>query len=459
MNGNQIVNAYDAAGRKLYSKTYTFLQQLAQPVTQVLQLEPDPRHIEQITTVYNGNVTSTNRFGELAGYGTPQIHTIYNTEGYVMRQIYLRSYRQEYDYYYYRRDHLGNNVALWDATNDTTVQRTFYYASGLPMSCSTGQSAQSRKYNGKEYVEDHGFDVYDYGFRGYYATIGRFTSIDPLAEQTPWQSPYVYANNNFVNNIDYWGLAAGVSGSGGVYTTSDPDKIAALLEHLSKNNSLDGFDLSDWESGFGSAKWWIDETNGTFLFTYVTNGGGGGGIMDGGTRIDDWDIINVTLPIPSAHCLSLLGDMIYSKKSDWHSIYELGNGFLSTAYGIKGNITCNELYWIGKNGKFYTRDLRFKQGGWANSYKVAISHVQHFRNVGKVLSVGSIIVEGICIKDNKNLQASNVINICLTIGSFTGVGALVAAGYFVSDLLVQAMTKQSINEHIDNFIGKPLLEW
>ncbi|MCI7575536.1 MAG: hypothetical protein MSS82_01955 [Bacteroidales bacterium] len=152
MNGNQIVNVYDAAGRKLYSKTYTFLQQLAQPVTQVLQLEPAPRHIEQITTVYNGNVTSTNRFGELAGYGTPQIHTIYNTEGYVMRQIYLRSYRQEYDYYYYRRGHLGNNVAVWNATEDSTMQRTFYYAIGLPMSCSTGPSTQSRKYNGKDYI-------------------------------------------------------------------------------------------------------------------------------------------------------------------------------------------------------------------------------------------------------------------------------------------------------------------
>lgn len=62
------------------------------------------------------------------------------------------SQRQEYDYYYYRRDHLGNNVVLWDATNDTTVQRTFYYASGLPMSCSTGQSIQSRKYTGKDYI-------------------------------------------------------------------------------------------------------------------------------------------------------------------------------------------------------------------------------------------------------------------------------------------------------------------
>lgn len=109
---------------------------------------------------------------------------------------------------YYRRDHLGSNVAVWDATADSTVQRTIYYASGLPMRESTGQEVQTRKYNGKEYVEDHGFDVYDYGFRGYYATIGRFTSIDPLAEQTPWQSPYVYANNNFINNVDYWGLFA-----------------------------------------------------------------------------------------------------------------------------------------------------------------------------------------------------------------------------------------------------------
>ena len=48
-------------------------------------------------------------------------------------------------------------------------------------------------------------NTYDYGFRGYYATIGRFTSIDPLAEQTPWQSPYAYAGNNIINNIDWMG--------------------------------------------------------------------------------------------------------------------------------------------------------------------------------------------------------------------------------------------------------------
>lgn len=62
------------------------------------------------------------------------------------------------------------------------------------------------KYNGKPYEEMEGFDVFDYGFRGYYATIMRFTSIDPLAEQTPWQSPYAYAANNPICKIDWMGL-------------------------------------------------------------------------------------------------------------------------------------------------------------------------------------------------------------------------------------------------------------
>ncbi len=108
--------------------------------------------------------------------------------------------------YYYHRDHLGNNCAVWDATNNSIAQRTWYYAGGTPMPVSTAQGIQPYKYNGKEYVEAHGYDAYDYGFRGYYATIGRFTSIDPLTERTPWQSPYIYANNNWINLIDYAGL-------------------------------------------------------------------------------------------------------------------------------------------------------------------------------------------------------------------------------------------------------------
>ena len=105
-------------------------------------------------------------------------------------------------YNYYRRDHLGNNCAVWDATNDTTLQQTVYYASGLPMSVSSGQSTQPYKYNGKEFIEMHGYDTYDYGFRGYYAAVGRFTTVDPLAEKYYGISPYVYCAGNPVRFID-----------------------------------------------------------------------------------------------------------------------------------------------------------------------------------------------------------------------------------------------------------------
>lgn len=104
--------------------------------------------------------------------------------------------------FYYRRDHLGSNVAVWDATADSTVQRTLYYASGLPMRESKGQEVQTRKYNGKEYHEIYGLNEYDYGFRGYYATIGRLSIIDPLAEKYPHISPYAYCANNPILFID-----------------------------------------------------------------------------------------------------------------------------------------------------------------------------------------------------------------------------------------------------------------
>lgn len=51
----------------------------------------------------------------------------------------------------------------------------------------------------------HGYDMYDYGARGMYPAIMRFTTPDPLAEKKPWISPYVYCSDNPVNRIDIEG--------------------------------------------------------------------------------------------------------------------------------------------------------------------------------------------------------------------------------------------------------------
>lgn len=118
-------------------------------------------------------------------------------------------YYTDSTYYHFIKDHLGNVCAVVNSIADTTIQSTLYYASGVPMAQSANRDEQPYLYNGKEFIEAHGLSTYDYGFRGYYAPIGRFTSIDPLAEQTPWQSPYVYANNDFINKIDFMGLSGG----------------------------------------------------------------------------------------------------------------------------------------------------------------------------------------------------------------------------------------------------------
>ena len=146
-------------------------------------------------------------------------------------------------------------MLLYKQYGDFVVQRTNYYPSGVPMAQSTGQSVQPLKYNAHEYIETHGYDTYDYGFRGYYATIGRFTSIDPLCERPPWQSPYAYANNKWINQIDILGLA------GVKYVLSGLQKRGYIV--IDKNGDFIGgvndSDLSIYLSDDGN---WQEE-NGT----------------------------------------------------------------------------------------------------------------------------------------------------------------------------------------------------
>jgi len=48
----------------------------------------------------------------------------------------------------------------------------------------------------------------DYGFRKYNPIIGRFLSVDPLAESYPELTPYLFASNAPIQAIDLDGLEA-----------------------------------------------------------------------------------------------------------------------------------------------------------------------------------------------------------------------------------------------------------
>jgi RHS repeat-associated protein len=58
------------------------------------------------------------------------------------------------------------------------------------------------KYNGKEYQDELGLNVYDYGARNYMPDLGRFANIDRMAEKFDSMTPFQYAGNNPIYFID-----------------------------------------------------------------------------------------------------------------------------------------------------------------------------------------------------------------------------------------------------------------
>jgi RHS repeat-associated protein len=193
-NGNQIKNKYDASGRKLSADYYTLATGIVVPINTTYNLENRWDLISTLTGTVNIDNFEYSTSNDQGDYQI-DLEKVYNAEGYVQNIL-------APVYYYFRKDHLGNNREVWCANTNTTVQRTEYYASGLPWNEGIGASVQRKKYNGKEFVEMHGYDTYDYGDRGYYPAIMRWCSIDKKAELYYSVSPYVYSLNDPVNAID-----------------------------------------------------------------------------------------------------------------------------------------------------------------------------------------------------------------------------------------------------------------
>ena len=109
-----------------------------------------------------------------------------------------------FNYYFFIKDHLGNNRVVADK-NGTVAQITNYYPFGMShaeVPARNDQHKQPYKFNGKELDRMFGLDTYDYSARMYSPAIGRFMTMDPLAEKYYSISPYAYCANNPILYVD-----------------------------------------------------------------------------------------------------------------------------------------------------------------------------------------------------------------------------------------------------------------
>ncbi len=128
---------------------------------------------------------------------------------------------------------------------------TFATCKGYCLEDNASDSEQPYKYNSKEFVEMHGYDTYDYGFRGYYPALGRFTSVDLLAEKYHNTTPYAYCGNNPINSVDLFGLDIWkVDSTGTIVDTTPDDKIDRIEVETTNENDDTAETLSiEFEAG------------------------------------------------------------------------------------------------------------------------------------------------------------------------------------------------------------------
>jgi RHS repeat-associated protein len=104
------------------------------------------------------------------------------------------------------------NGTTVDYYNADVVTANDYYPFGSQMpgrKYSQPNAGYRYGFNGKEQDnETVGTSTYDYGFRIYNPSLGRFLSVDPLTNKYPMLTPYQFASNTPIQAIDLDGLEA-----------------------------------------------------------------------------------------------------------------------------------------------------------------------------------------------------------------------------------------------------------
>lgn len=268
----------------------------------------------------------------------------------------------QFDYEYSIKDHLGNTRVMFDEGGNV-LQDVSYYAFGMTMDglsyvASSNNQENNYLYNGKELQTDLDLDWYDYGFRMYDATIGRWHAPDAMAVFFPDVSPYQYVHNNPINRVDHFGLFDGDYDDRGDYRDDDlgfqwiptgnrlgeswQEREEREQWEAMENDRNDGYER-DWDEDYVEREG--DQSGrseyGNIDYAFNISGSvvlGGGGTIEFGIVGSDEGYVQYYITVYSSATIAAAGISANLVKINANGEYEIGfSDWAGRAFEVGGN--------------------------------------------------------------------------------------------------------------------------
>ena len=350
------------------------------------------------TTDYSGNVIYEN--------GTQKL--LLTEEGYIDLSASTPAY------YYYLKDHQGNNRVIINSSG-TVAETNHYYPFGGVLSTSSS-SVQPYKYNGKEYDTKNSLNWYDYGARHYDAALGRWHVVDPLAEKYYTDSPYTYCGSNPVNRIDSTGMD--------YWSTSNPDEISRFWNWFSQG--------SDYSYSFITGSWFRMNDN-EFIKAYEKYGQQALVYNDQTNKLySSYVTYENNEIVVNGVSATAVGFPVSTNGFGMEDAYSLGltSGGIYTGVNEMSNVYNGR--WKGKNGKW--NDLSWGGNRYTGARRIAMSKANLYNGIGRGLFAVDLAVNS--YKAYKNYEGLGsllepMINMTVSaIGTFGGPGGLLFSGIY-----------------------------
>jgi len=206
--GDKIDYIYDATGQKKSkiitqgaNQTITDYLDSYQYTNEVLKFFPHPEGFVNVSTCIQCEQENQQIFNYVYNY-TDHLGNI--RVSYSLDKIdNVLKILEENHYYPFGLKHTNYNSGNKDYVKENEIGYSpSEFGKKIKQVSPFDKNVYKYKYNGKDYQDELGLNMYDYGARNYDPAIGRWMNIDPLAEKYTKLSPYTYALDNPVYFID-----------------------------------------------------------------------------------------------------------------------------------------------------------------------------------------------------------------------------------------------------------------